>query len=1118
MKLSRRNVSADLLRRGTRLLTIHHAKSGALLVKAVGDAFIVVRVDPLASEVVAVPAKGVERWLAQRLAHVLGATGSDGVCANVRFPSPNRLLDDTAEAVSPEHALSVERWAPATATWPLLAVIDTSGDEPWCGPLTQHLGEDGGDKGRRLAVATRVARLFDAYGQSRPQMLQAWSAGLDEVGDGSPLPNDLRWQAALWRALRAHLGTPSPAELLDDTYAQLRAHPELSPLPQRLSVFGATRISPARLRILVALAEHRDVHLWLHHPSPALWAAAANAPLVTRRKDDTTRSTLRNPLLASMSRDLLELQLLLRKHAPNAQDIHHPSEPQPDTLLGHLKQDLADDAVRQDPPALDARDRSIQVHACHGRTREVEVLREVILGLLEQDPSLEPRDVLVMCPDVETFAPLIAAAFSLGSEDNAPHPAARLRVRIADRSLRQTNSLLEVLSHLLELGTARVTASEVLDLAGRTAVRQRFGFDDDELDRLRGWVAGSGIRWGLDSDHRTTWQMSGVAQGTWRAGLDRLLLGVAMEGDEIGLNGVVPVDDVDSADIDLLGRLAELVDRLHALQRLYQGQHTAKEWMDGLKDAVLSLCATTNDNAWQHLQLADELADVAEAAADSTVKVGLADIRALLASALAGRPTRSSFRTGTLTVCTLVPMRSVPHRVVCLLGLDDGTFPRQSVRDGDDVLARDPWIGERDPRSEDRQLLLDAVCAAEDHLVIIYSGADDRTGAAIPPAVPLGELLDAFDRTATVPGGGRVRDAITTHHPLQPFDARNFTAAALGTPGPFSFDRLALAGAQAAGHPRTASQAFLTTALAPVPNKDVELADLQRLLANPARQFLRQRLNVDNAWAEGEPDDALPVELDALERWGVQDRMLSARITGVDRNTAIAAERARGQLPPGRLGVTVLQDIDAKVDALLAATVTQREREPESYDIDLGLGDGTRLTGTVAGGRGDLLLTLTPSSLSAKHRLAAWIDLVALTAAHPSRDWRALTVGRDAWSSTLGPISEDTAQAVVRDLVALFRSGLQAPLPLPVKTAAEYAGRRDKGDDPGDALIGADKHWADATYPGEQSDAAHVLIHGGKVDLTVLTAAPGVGEPHLFGQVARRLWQPLLDAETQGRL
>ncbi|MDX6230374.1 MAG: exodeoxyribonuclease gamma subunit, partial [Frankiales bacterium] len=227
-----------------------------------------------------------------------------------------------------------------------------------------------------------------------------------------------------------------------------------------------------------------------------------------------------------------------------------------------------------------------------------------------------------------------------------------------------------------------------------------------------------------------------------------------------------------------------------------------------------------------------------------------------------------------------------------------------------------------------------------------------------------------------------------------------------------------------------------------------------------------------------------------------------------------------GQLPPGPLGIAALRDIDAKVDALLVATETQRLLEPESWDVDLDLGDGTRLTGTVAGVRGDALLTLTPSTLSAKHRLRAWIDLVALTAAHPDREWQATTVGKDAWSSTLGPISPDTAETVVRDLVSLYRNGLQSPLPLPIKTAAEYAGRRDRGDDPADALLAADRQWVDGDkIPGEQSDAAHLLIHGAKPEITVLTAAPGDGsEPHLFGQLARRLWQPLLDAETQGRL
>ena len=656
------------------------------------------------------------------------------------------------------------------------------------------------------------------------------------------------------------------------------------------------------------------------------------------------------------------------------------------------------------------------MHACHGKTRQVEVLREVVVGLLANDPTLEPRDVLVMCPDVETFAPIIAATFSLGAEEDAAHPAARLRVRLADRALRQTNALLAVLAQLLELGTARITASQVLDLAGSPAVRQRFGFDDDEVERLRSWVVRAGVRWGLDRDHRRTWQLGDVEQGTWHDGLDRLLLGVAMEGGLEIFDDVVPLDDVDSADIDLAGRLAELVDRLAAAQDLMQGQHTAENWMAGLENAVLGLAAATRDTAWQEIQLHGELADVAEVAAGSEALLGLADVHALLDGILSGRPTRASFRTGTLTVCTLVPMRSVPHRVVCLLGLDDGVFPRQSTRDGDDVLARDPWVGERDPRSEDRQLLLDAICAAEEHLVITYSGADERTGAAVPPAVPLGELLDALDRTATASDGNRVRDVITTHHPLQPFDPRNFTRGSLNTLGPFSFDLLGYGGAVAAAGPRTAPPPFLDRPLRseqkPV---DVSLAALMSLLEHPARGFLRQRLQVGVTWKEEEPADALPIELDSLEVWGVGARVLADRLAGLDPAACKEIELRRGDLPPGPLGAKYLQDVGGEVDKLILASTVEREHPPESYDVDVALSDGTRLTGTVGGVRGDVILSITYSRLGAKQRLHAWVELVALTVAQPDREWRAVAVGRGskgkgAKRSLLGPLPPSRSQ------------------------------------------------------------------------------------------------------------
>ncbi len=320
------------------------------------------------------------------------------------------------------------------------------------------------------------------------------------------------------------------------------------------------------------------------------------------------------------------------------------------------------------------------------------------------------------------------------------HPAHRLRVRLADRALSSTNPLLALAGRLVELAGGRVTASDVLDLAGSEACRLRFGLGDDDLDRIARWVGQAGIRWGLDAPHRAAFSMARFEHNTWRAGLDRVLLGVAMSGDDHRRVGRgLPVDDVGSSDIDLVGRLAELVDRLDGCVTALSTADDAASWMSALTDGVRSLGDVAADDAWQLAQLERELSRAAAAAADGPgVRLRLADVRALLVSRLGGRPTRANFRTGTLTVCTMVPMRSVPHRVVCLVGLDDGVFPRSLAPDGDDVLARDPLTGERDVRSEDRQLLLDAVLAATETLVVTCTGANEHSGAPPAPRGPPG--------------------------------------------------------------------------------------------------------------------------------------------------------------------------------------------------------------------------------------------------------------------------------------------------------------------------------------------------------------------------------------------
>ena len=446
--------------------------------------------------------------------------------------------------------------------------------------------------------------------------------------------------------------------------------------------------------------------------------------------------------------------------------------------------------------------------------------------------------------------------------------------------------------------------------------------------------------------------------------------------------------------------------------------------MDALRTGVRDLTDVPADDAWQFPQLERELARAAiTESGDGELELRLADVRALLGGRLAGRPTRANFRTGTLTVCTMVPMRSVPHRVVCLLGLDDGVFPRAGFLDGDDVLARRPRTGERDGRSEDRQLLLDAVMAATEHLVITYTGANEHSGARRPPAVPLGELLDAADRITAEP----VVDAILTRHPLQAYDPRNLKAGDPSTDPPewaipelrgptlrpFSFDGAALAGARAAAGVRRPVPPLLPVDLPLRAGDDVSLEDLVRFLMHPVRTFLRDRLDVSTPFEPDELVDAIPVSLDSLEVWQVGDHLLRELLAGQDAEAVMTAEQLRGTLPPYRLGERALAGVTEECQRLWTSTVELRTGARRSVDVDVDLGDGRRLTGTVAGVYGTKLVSLGYSRLKAKQRLRTWVELLALSASDPDQSWTGHAVGRERAGpkrALTGPLDQRAAR------------------------------------------------------------------------------------------------------------
>lgn len=1085
--------------------------------------------DPFARELVLVPARGVERWLSQRLAHHLGAASGhqDGVCAAVEFRNPRTLIETLL-------GVDADPWSAAGLMWPMLRALDRAVDAPWGAVLAEHLGQSVADaeeaelrRGRRLAVARRLSRIFAGYLTHRPAMLADWEAGGASDGGGltgsddpaGELSADLDWQPHLWREVVADVarvsGLPSPLARHREVRERLLGGEIPAELPGRINLFGHTLLGIGDLELLAALGAHRDVHLWLPDASRSLWQVVANDPPGGWRTMDRSHRRIDHPLVASMGRDLREgLAALQAAGAVDGPALPEPAWPA--SLLGRLQADIAGNRslaeIATSPVPADA---SVQVHACHGPARQVEVLREVILGLLEDDESLQPRDIVVMCPDIEQYAPLLTAAFGLGEAVSGSHPGSRLRIMLADRAPQQSNPLLGVLTAVLELADGRAEASRVLDLLAIEPVRRRFRFSETDLETLHAWVEGAGIRWAWDAASRERFDLAAFPQNTWHFGLDRLLLGVAM-AEEPGrwVGSALPLDDVSTTDIALAGRFAEAVERIQGFAVAGASRRPAAEWLAFLADGVSGLADVARGEDWQLAQLRRELGALGEAAG-SEVDLGLADVRALLSEQFAGRPSRSSFRTGALTLCTMTPMRSVPHRVVCLLGIDDGVFPRGGTVDGDDILGRSPRVGEPSRRSADRQLFLDAVMAATDTLVITYTGFSEVTGAERPPSVALREFLDVVEATVA-PGSGAGSGAepvIVRAHRSQSFHA-DYLAS--GDPAhAFSFDPAAVAAAAAASATRARPK---TLAAQPVPrpdlNDDVHLGDLVDAVVSPVRFFLSRRLQIDLSRDNDPASDRIPVELGGLARWQIGERLLTAILSGVDPATAREAEWRRGTLPPGRYGWRLAGELLAAVvpiaEQFEAATQGQTMH---GRDLDLALPDGRRLVGSITDLYGDRLIRCGFARVGARQRASLWVAQVALSAASDStvlsRVIGRASEGDAVQRATYGAVEDP--QTVLASLIAFHDDALTRVLPYGVETARLLARTATTGRP--EWMVRRDR---DDCWRTESAGAEFVEAFGKRPSWDDVVAACA---EHHHGpsaeQLAQTIWGPILAAEVE---
>jgi exodeoxyribonuclease V gamma subunit len=1000
--------------------------------------------DPLAPERVVVQHPGMGRWVAQGLAR------RTGIAANLELPLPAESIWDLLghwHAELPGRTL----WERGPLMWRLFSLLGELAADPGLQSLALYLAGEGPEL-KAYQLARRVADLFDQYLVYRPDMILAW-----ESGQTLPAQHPAAvWQARLWRELTARIGDRPEARHRAALFRAMelgldRGLPPRVPLPERLLLFGLSSLPPVYGRLLARLSEHLPIHLFVLSPCREYWADLVDeARLARTRARDLARGgpgraallDVGNPLLASWGKVGKAFQdTLIDLGGQEAVDYR---EPDPTRLLGLLQGDLLDALDRRvaEPPdrtLLGGQDQSLLVHVCHGPQREVQVLHDRLLRLFEELPDLRPRDILVMAPDIDTYAPHIEAVFgAVETEDSRSIPYA-----IADRRRAAEHPLLAALESLLGLPESRLGAPEVLGWLGVPAIARRFGLDARSLERVRTWVSETAIRWGADGGMRARLGLPEEDANTWHFGLRRLFLGYTLPPDErlytTAEGAVLPYPDLEGPEAEALGGLQGFLDTLGRWRADLVRPRPLRDWVADLSHLVADLMDpdAEEDALLQPLrQTLDQWRADAEAA-DFHDPLGLAVVRAELGSWLDGGGPAQRFLTARMTFCSMVPMRSVPARVLCLLGLNGSDFPRDQRPPGFDLMALDPRPGDRSRREDDRQLFLEALLSAREHLHLSFVGRDQRDNAVKTPSVLIDELLAYIQGAFRFPDGVEVTKRLVVEHPLQLFSRRYFDGS---DPRLYSYRDDWCRAAQSRAEP--GCDRFAPAPLAAPPREHLgagaetlEIEDLIRLLRSSAAWFLVQVLGLRGPDREPALEEAEPFVPDALEAWGLRQRLLRLAEQGREAEGP-GLLRASGLLPHGTGGTLALAQATQRVDAFRQRLAPFRQDPLEPLELDLEVA-GLRLVGWLRDLSPQGLVAQRLGRIRAADRLDLWVRHLALNLAQPAGASPHSVLVSEEETLRLRPVAE--AATHLADLIGLFRQGRIEPLPLFPETSLAFA-------------------------------------------------------------------------------
>jgi exodeoxyribonuclease V gamma subunit len=1045
---------------------------------------------PLQKETILIQSRGMARWLAMETASRLN------IWANCDCPFPNTFIRSIYKLLLPDIP-DISSYDKEYIIWQLMDILPELVKEPYLKKVASYLHS--GDDLKLYQLSYETADLFDQYTLFRPQMILDWE------NEANKVPDEQKWQSALWRMLVSRLSQNQHAnEHHRARILQLFKNKILSPsfdpaiLPSRISIFGISSLPPYHLTVLAALARHIDLHFFIMNPCMEYWFdIVADRDIVKiSRKEATEKEMLHlkqgNSLLASMGHLGRDFMAMLQELYVEDHDSF--AEPDGNTLLSYIQQDILylrdnSQGASLDKKPINNNDSSIIFHSCHSPMREIEVLHDQLLDIFNSDNTdepIEPRDILVMAPEIDEYEPLIKAVFDADSSTRNKIPYS-----ISDQSIRRTSKYIEIFFDILLLPQSRFSSLDVVRILQAEAVKNRFGIDDKDFDTIEKWIRETYICWGIDQAHKTSLQLPPHRENTWQAGLDRLLLGYAMSGqNQVLFENILPYDHIEGNNTEVLGNFLDFTESIFSLSETLRQKHSLAEWSEILlltKDKLMLADEKSESEDRILHRLLYRLSELEEQTSCNK-KVDLNVVRSFLISSLDERFSPiagdKGFLAGGVTFCSMLPMRAIPFKVICLLGMNDGKYPRSSRRKSFDLIAMAPKRGDRSRRYDDRYLFLETILSARNKLSVSFVGQSIQDGTKRPPSVLVSELMDYIDQgfiqiDSQEESFVSLTNNLTTLHHLQPFHPDYFrTKSHQEKLFSYSAENCEAAIALTSQQEKIASL-FATPLPTPADKyKQVELHELVRFFNHPVRYLLVKMIGI----APIEENQALevsePFTLRGLVRYKLENDILEQLLSGHDCDKFYHIKKAAGELPHGKIGkiffkqlVTELQSFHRSLAELVSG------QELEQRQVNLKIGDYTVKGHLENVGRKGLIL-YRYASIKPKDVIRSWISHLVLNSQEESdptgTDKNTFLAGKNNIYKYV-PVNE--SNHLLGELLDLYWHGLTEPLHFFPKASFVFAQEIHKGKNKKEALGKAFIEWEGNGFnkKGEKNDPYNML-------------------------------------------